>query len=359
MNFVGSASFKVSVLLLLSVSTILFFNLYARFVVIGPELLRNNLFHNNLAEWEYFDQSVSVPNLDEGIVRLHSDNPAIIVGLSQTIPEATHYRLLKLACDTKTSNVPQGRGGWNTARVILVSHDPKGIPLWHLPYALAILHGTHEWEHHEEVFAVAADASRVSIFAQLAQTTGTLWVKNLSLRPVTEVASFGKFRNAVMLLWAVVAFWIVIPLVQSAFGHAHRSIIMALALAILFGALMPESLKERIGSSLFPSLVEPSVTASAATFKFTPLLSTPTIFEAGHLVMFAMLAAAAFYRRPYPVSRAQMLGYLLFFALVTEVLQLFVDGRSAQFSDVLVDSAGITMGWALLRAARIFCRPRA
>jgi VanZ family protein len=70
--------------------------------------------------------------------------------------------------------------------------------------------------------------------------------------------------------------------------------------------------------------------------------------------MFAMLAVAALYRRPYPVSLARMLGYLFLFALVTEVLQLLVSGRSAQLGDVLIDSAGMITGLMLLRLMRFF-----
>jgi len=66
--------------------------------------------------------------------------------------------------------------------------------------------------------------------------------------------------------------------------------------------------------------------------------------------MFAILAAAVFYRRPYPVADTRMLIYLLLFALVTEILQLFVIGRSAQIGDWLIDGAGIATGFTLLRA---------
>jgi hypothetical protein len=355
LTFSSSTSLKVSVLLLFSFGTILFFNLYERYVIIGPELIINNHFHNNLAKWEYSDQSVSVPNLDDDIVRLHSDNPAMIVGISQTISDAAHYPLLRFSCDIKTNDVPPGRGSWNTARVILVSHDQKGIPMWHLPHALAALRGTRDWEHHERVFAVAPDATGVSVFVQLAQTTGTMWVKDISLQPVMENASFHKFRGTAVILWTAVVLWIAVPMIRSAYGNPRHGAILVLGLAILLAVLMPENLKEHLGSSLFPSFVEPTVTpAAASVFKFTPLLPELDIYKAGHFFMFAMLAVAALYRRPYPVSRTRMLVYLLLFALVTEILQLLVSGRSAQLGDVLVDGAGMITGLMLLRLMQFF-----
>ena len=121
---------------------------------------------------------------------------------------------------------------------------------------------------------------------------------------------------------------------------------------------MPESIKEQIGSVLFPSMVEiPAKSPSSAIFKLTPLLPALDIYKSGHFIMFAMLAATAFHLKPYPSSRARMLGYLLLFAFVTEVLQLLVAGRSAQLGDVLIDSVGIATGWIVLHLVQILYPP--
>jgi len=352
----NSVSCKVTALLLLAIGTILFFNLYEKYVVIGPELIRNAHFDNNLAEWEHSRYGISplIPSVDG--IRLHSEAPSMVIQISQFIPGAERYPLLRISCDTKTHNVSEGQKQWMTARVVLVSHKPK----YYLTHTLVNLHGTHNWERHEAVFAIDANTSRISVSTQLTQATGTLWVKNLSLRPITVSASFYKFRNAIILLWATTILWLTIPLARSAFGNKHRTTIIALALAITFGVLMPESLKEHIGSALFPSMAEsPVKSPDSATFKFTPLLPAADIYiyKAGHFLLFAMLAVAAFYRKPYPPSRAQMLGYLVLFAFVTEVLQLLVAGRSAQLGDVLIDSAGIVTGWMFLRLTQIFYLP--
>lgn len=359
-DFLNSVSCKVTALLLLSIGTILFFNLYEKYSVIGPELIRNARFDSNLVEWKHTPYGIlSLAPAVDG-VRLHSEVPTMLVQISQINPGADRYPLLRLSCDIKTHNVSPGQERWMTARVDLVSHNLKGGAMYHLPHIVASLRGTHTWEHHEAVFARDASTAWFSVSAQLAQATGTMWVKNLSLRPVAELASFYKIRNAVTLLWVTAAFWLTIPLARSALNNTHRTTVIALALAIAFGVLMPESLKEHIGSALFPSMAESLVKSpNSATFKFTPLMpaSDIYIYKAGHYLIFAMLAVAAFHRKPYPSSRAQMLGYLLLFALVTEVLQLLVVGRSAQFGDVLIDSAGIATGWVFLRIAQIFYPP--
>lgn len=355
MTFAGSNSLKVSALLLLSLGTILFFNFYDRYVVTGPELLLNNHFQNNLAKWEHSTHGVSIQAPGNGVARIDSDNNRDIVDLRQVVHVARHYSLLKLSCEVKTLNLPQGQGSWNTARILLVLHDQNAAPMYHLPHALTILHGTHDWERHVGVFPVTPNAVKAQIFFQLAQTTGTIWVKNPSLQPVAEALSFQKYRNGATLLWIVVGLWIAVPLIKSAFLNIHHAAIVALALIIILGVLMPESLKEEIGSSMFPSLVEPSaITHSTGIFKFTPLLPALDIYKVGHFVMFAILAVVTFSRRLFQISPIQISIYLLLFALVTEILQLLVDGRSAQLGDVLIDGAGIAAGVMLLRIARVF-----
>lgn len=358
MTFRSSASFKVLALLALSLCTILFFNLYDRYVVIGPELLKDNRFHENLRDWAHSSHGVSIITPGAGIASLHSGNPNNIVALSQQIPGIERYLLLKLACDIKTLNIPPHQGSWNTARVVLISHDHKGSPMYHLPHALANLSGTHDWKNYESVFLVDANASQVNISVQLAQTTGTMWVKNLSLLPLAEVTSFPKFRNAATLLWATVVLWVAMPILRSAFGNAHRTIIIAVAFTILLGVLMPESLKEGMGTSLFPSLSETSGASITTTFKFTPIIPVLDIYKAGHFIMFALLAVISIHGRPYAISRSKTLGYLFLFALVTEVLQLFVSARSAQMGDVFIDSMGITLGFLLLHAKWLILPPR-
>lgn len=358
MTFRSSASFKVSVLLALSLGTILFFNLYDRYVIIGPELITDNRFNENLREWAHSNHGISVLARGTGIASLHSDNPNNIVDLSQKVLGIERYPLLKLACDIKTLNVPHHQESWNTARVVLISHDRKGIPMYHLPHALSNLSGTQDWKHYERIFPVDANASQVNIAVQLAQATGTMWVKNISLLPLEEVASFRKFRSAATLLWIIVVLWITIPVLRSALGNAHRTTIIVLAFIILFAVLMPEGLKESMGAALFPSLSETSGTSFTTTFKFTPIIPALDIYKAGHFIMFALLAALSLHGRPYAISRFRIIGYLFLFALVTEVLQLFVSARSAQMGDVLIDSMGIILGFLFLHAKKLILPPR-
>lgn len=66
----------------------------------------------------------------------------------------------------------------------------------------------------------------------------------------------------------------------------------------------------------------------------------------------ALLFAELFYRRTQPVACSAVISYIFCFiyALSDEWHQYFVPGRSAEFSDALVDSIGFTAGIMLTAA---------
>jgi VanZ family protein len=63
--------------------------------------------------------------------------------------------------------------------------------------------------------------------------------------------------------------------------------------------------------------------------------------------MFALLTITLLVGRPFRVSIAGLVFYLVLFAGVSEVLQLFMVGRSAQLGDIAIDCGGILSGLVL------------
>ncbi|NOU14075.1 MAG: VanZ family protein [Methylococcaceae bacterium] len=339
------SSLKVFLLLLLTFATIMLFNFFEHYELTGPELLKNNQFIDKFNAWTFSNSVITEDNTAPGLAILNSINPEQITQLSQMLPKIGVHQLLRLACDIKVENVPHHQGSWNTARVILVFFDGEQTPMYHLPHSLVNLSGTQEWRHYEKVFQVPTDTTQATLSAQLAQTTGTMWVKNLSLRPVAIANSFTQLRGAAIACWVLVLLWISVPIFRSAIGNTHQISIIVLAITIMFGVLMPENIKENLGALLSPShLPHSSVSAISSTFKFTPLISSFDFFKIGHFVLFALLAALLSIGKPFPETRFNLPALLVLFALVTEVLQLFVSARNAQLGDVVIDSLGISLG---------------
>lgn len=353
-------SFKILFLLVLSACTIIFFNYYERYHIVGPELLENADFRDGLQHWERSGLGIALPAGGAGVAKLHVQSPIKHASLYQVVQAPYHFKLLCLSADIKTLNVVSGDKSWETARVVLVSHNRAGEAMYFLPHILTQQRGNADWAHYEKVFSIAPTVAKVYVIAQILQSTGTLWIKSISLRPVALKSAFKQYRQALLFIWAVMVLWIGIPLLKSGFTSLKHGTALMLATAIILGVLMPENLKESLSATFVPFATTdiasfiPTHFNDTQSFKFTPVLPTLDIYKTGHFIMFTLLAITLFGAKPYSASNARLFVYLVLFALVTEVLQLFMAGRTAQFGDILIDSIGIATGFAIAWIWRYF-----
>jgi len=354
-TLVNSETGKLAALLLLSIISVLFFNYYEKYENIGPEILQNTSFSKHSSEWSYSRSGVS-PLTSENGFRLHTDDSNDLIQITRVVPVTRHNQQLRVSFDTKTLNIKHGPERWMTARVILAIYAQSEMSLRSPTHVLISLLGTNEWTHNEVVFTTGANTDSLKISAQLARAKGTLWIKNISLQPVVVTESFQVYSKVIAFLWLCVIFWIAVPITLSSLRNKQEIIVVALALTIVVATLMPVTFKDCINSLLSSSSGNTETILKAhfdtAIFKFKPLIQIPDIFKTGHFFMFVMLSIAALQQKSYYQSRTVVLGYLLLFALLTEVLQLFVAGRNAQLGDLIIDSAGVATGTILYYISR-------
>ncbi|MHB8473027.1 MAG: VanZ family protein [Gammaproteobacteria bacterium] len=340
---------KILVLVVLCVSTILFFNCYNRYNVVGIELLANADFHQGLSHWA---AAATGPSISEkgGMVALSAASPSESVSLSQTISNSRRFKLLRLSCTIKTQNVVGGDEYWKAARIALVQRNARDEDMYFIPHILTSQWGSTDWQTFEKTFAVHPDTTKIATLVQLVQSTGVLQIKSCSLRPIALKASFQQYRVAILLVWLGVILWVTFPIVRSGLYTRNHTVIMILAAGIIVGVLLPENIKEYIGSQSSYSIatgflpILPTHFNDTDSFRLSPLLPTFSIYKAGHFAMFMLLAIAVFGGGYYKSRRLPLFSYLVLFAFTTEVLQLFMEGRTAALGDFIVDSLGIMLG---------------
>lgn len=348
--FTSTSLWKAIIVLVVCITTISAFNSFEQYANSGRELLISRDFTGSHAWKTGHEGSVNFFPGD-GVARLDAARTRNFVHLTQIVPIQGNFRFLRLACDLSTREVIAGPEPWMSSRVILVFHDRHGAPMRHLPHVVASLTGTNQWQRHETVFPVPEEASQIRVAVQLAGASGTMWVRNISLRPVMESGIFPRIRASALIVWLITLAWLAGPLFRWIKGSPQGRSIAIVGILIIISTLSPDSAKEQIAHRLFPSVTAPhaantSPIDSYNQFRFTPLLAEPDLFKAGHFILFALLGLIATLRQPKSLP-SSLLPHLFIFALTTEVLQLFAVGRSAQLGDFLIDSTGITVGAVL------------
>lgn len=183
--------------------------------------------------------------------------------------------------------------------------------------------------------------------------SGVMWVKDISLVPVSEREEFVKYRGILIALWALA----IAGVIKSVFSKTGMSIgwIFALIISagIVSGALLPESIKKYIDRSLLSEVysdgqaLEPTLSSGISNSQAGSVLQEFSIYKYGHFALFSLLAAVAILNKLFKKPLACLLGYLVLFALCTEVWQFFIDGSEPRVVDFLIDVSGIAAGSAI------------
>ena len=348
---------RIIVLLFLCVATILFFTFSERYAVSGPELLKNPQFETGLNQWQHSGAGISALTDEPGTVVLSSQDPATLAHVTQSISAPQHFHLLRFSADLKTLNVKKGDANWKVARLLLVSFDASGKAHYYQPHTLIGKYGDNDWGHYEKVFHVGEDVTELKVSAQLTNATGSMWVKNTSLRPAIERKEFSHIRMALLALWLLTLAWVAIPIARR-IACSRSSLIAALiVLCIAIGALLSGSIKEYVDHALpfalYPIEHAPPPHKSPGSLTSGDIHAFPAvnIYKPGHFALFTALSVTIFLGAFRDIPLLRRVAYLLMFAMITEVLQFFVEGRDARFFDLLLDLGGIMTGAA---ASKLF-----
>jgi len=324
---------KIVLILLLSIATILLSKTINRYQDFGAELLVNNNFSNELEGWEKSENGLVIIDHANSQIELISEDGIGTLSVRQNIDGVIKKgSYVRLSAKIKTNGVGSGDKVWEAARIIFVGLDNQNQPMYYVTHALALLNGTSDWHEFSKVFVSYSNNSKHRVEIQLVNVKGLMWVKNLSLRPVIESLTYKMFWYSTVVLWVFTLVWVLLPHTRRFFNKQSLLVLIVL-MAVLGGVLMPVNIKHSFGE--FFSWLYPVLQNEAGFFRL------------GHFLIFMLLSITAFSRdKPSCVVRERLV-LLILFALVTEVLQLLVDGRSFKIMDIIVDISGISLALIL------------
>ncbi|MFC3230918.1 VanZ family protein [Marinibaculum pumilum] len=386
---------------LLAAVTLLLYLGIGRFVESGAELLPP-LDASGSGGWQ---RSGQVLANGPGGAALRNADPAGAATLSALLPVPPDARFLRLSAEIRMADVAGGRQLWESGRLILLSRDAPGGD-WHYDWPHTVIRdtGTLPWQTVGRAFLVPA-GGEVRVAAQLLRATGSLWVRNLSLRRADERHWFPPARQLLIALWVVGMAWILWPLARPVgqvlrgrrptWRQAGRLAVLALVLAIAAAVLVPPAGKQAFrdladagwslardwtghaappaGDGAAPASCGPVEDGAAdgvagrrplqpgspGTAGAAPAPDGRTDFVApqqfrwlvadklGHFAGFALLAFLSLATVPRDGDRRRWLLPILAlpgFAALTEVWQVMATTRGASLADVAIDCAGLLAG---------------
>lgn len=326
---------------------------FERYVPVGPELLHNPGFSENLAQWQLAGPPSAAVIDPAGGLRLQATDSEKSISVGQSLADPGRFRLLRLAADLRSEKVIAGAKGWERARLLLRCSNDTGA-LWSIPHQVATLQGDQAWQHYAKTFRVPDDVLEARVIAQLAHASGTLWIKNLSLQEVALKPLFIYGRITAFVLWGGFIFWLLLSYLRAGCTRLLKGAILASVAGILLGTLVPGEVKNHVSSELRAASTE--VVSQLVTLE-SPHLSLwkkyrPDPSKVGHFVLFAVFAFCLA-RSHRQQRRATLLLDLLLLASATELLQFFIEGRSPLFSDLLIDLAGAALGVLVVLVRRV------
>ncbi len=326
---------NVIALVILSVATIVSSHMVDHYEFTGDELLVNNNFQKELESWQEVGHGEAEADVNSHIVRLVSEGKNETVAIRQTLTNIEKGQRVRFAGSIKAQQVGRGDKAWQAARLIFVGVDGSGGSIYSVPHILTALNGSAGWEHFARVFASSSNATNHYIEIQLVNVIGVVWVKDLSVRYVQETNAFKSYRLAAVLSWCILILWILAPHRRALLGSKWNILMMFLAIGVLFAVLMPASSKNDVVEFLQ---------------RFLPWIDAESgFFGVGHFLMFSALSVVVFWRVEPCKAEAACFGSLILFAMLTEIVQFLVDGRTPRVSDFFVDFTGVALGLFLSR----------
>ncbi|MDY6905500.1 MAG: VanZ family protein [Thermodesulfobacteriota bacterium] len=261
------------------------------------------------------------------------------VSIRQDLDALPPGQVVRLSGDMRCKGVKAGEMPWNHARVVLIQRDGEGARL-ERPHVAASFTGTVAWQHYEKHFTIGPDVASLSVIAQLSRCSGKFWVRNLRLHPMAQAAVYTRAKRWIFAGWGVFAVCLLGSVLYRSPGKvAFRVLLAGIFVAIVAGTVIPADMKH-----LLAEKAEAWVLAANAVMGG---LVAGKIARVGHFVFFfvfgVMLALAVRHR-----DRMPAMVYLFMVAGGSEMIQIFIEGRSPFVMDFMTDLAGGAAGVVLV-----------
>jgi len=354
----------LTVVLLLITLTIALFNYVDRYDSIGSELIVNSNFSDSLEGWVKHDNKYAMINASEpGLLSLAQTNSGSSVYVKQDIKSVQDYSSIAVKCDVKIENIIRGKLSWEEPRVLLVSKNDSGKKIWNYPHEVFGDERSNGWSAYEKVFEVNEGINEMELIIGLFRSSGSMYIKNLSVHSVVEKYHFTTMKYFLAMLWALSFTFIFYLLFWTPQNRYLTVLLIVAGIISIVAILIPHSAMRKFQESKEALSVYKAVKVFANNIiSKNPALNLYPKGEVygsdwvkthkmAHLSIFFILGLLTFITfRDYDFRILTIA--LITFAASTETLQYFSIDRAVKVGDFLLNVAGVTAAILISIAAK-------
>ena len=308
----------------------------------------SNISLENLVWWKIGDNVTGNVSVDNEVLSLRAKDREKSLNISKRFLPLKPGESVMLRAFARTVDVQKGEISWDCARIVLLQYQ-NGQPKYNVHHVLVALDGSVEWQGYSKIFHIDEKTEEVKLVVQLNHSTGLFEVRDLFLEKVTNNPVYQVVQTILLTVWLLFLGSLFLSGVQLKPGRRKVSLLMVvLVLVIVAGTTMPGDLKNYIKNDAVADATffitgadSPDIVAlqSTAEGKNTWIFSVIDITKFAHFSLFFLMGTAILFGR-YELNLSEVLIRSGMLACGTELMQLFVEGRSALVGDVLIDMAG-------------------
>lgn len=328
---------------------------------VPPQLLVNNSFSAKSEGWDLLtDNYWNEIEITANKIKLSSITPQSFQ-ISQTIKGDKLTPVVLLRAKVKSDSIKPGEQSWNKGRVLLVQYNHEK-PMWSLPHALVSISGTQDWKQYNSFFIIDSQTDYIKVAMQLSNSSGDLYCKDIKLYNAVPNSHYVKIKHTLYLGWAIFTLLLFYPYIRR---QKYIGLLLTILTAVtLFGITMEAAKKNDLKALLNSSIKNVSIdiqnrfTQLEDDYSLAPSPSpasvskikkhhSPRSFDITKIAHFCLFMTIGFIISSIGTSFIRITLDILLFASTTEILQLFIPGRSALLGDVIIDFSGGLIGMLL------------
>lgn len=319
---------------------------------VGEQIILNDDFSSTDFGWQVRSSGEGMAGIDQGVARLESVDDTASPQLIQELDIGKLAATVVLRATVKAENISSGEKSWQGGRILLVQYV-DGKPQYRPHHALLSLEGSTDWQEYTTALHILPASSKATVVITLNQVTGRLLCREISLHNVRVNPAYNVVR------WAITGGWLIFATVifVSHLGRYARrgwlvpAITVVAVAGLLIGITLPGDLKNNLKADVIGEVKSYSAAMSVPVIptiksivrKYGINESVIDITKWAHFGLFGVLTFVFLWQSGQP-SLVVILVDMLMLACGTELVQLFIDGRGPQLSDVIVDMAGAGTG---------------